>query len=110
MSNVVCVKFPEKLTRKVPKQRVFYLGVYYAGPPFSQSLEKLWLKRRPNNRWVLQQKISGRVYEYEECDGNDLLNVLEGIPLADEINIDDLLNMGWYHQGEILPFSSSDQG
>ena len=73
-------------------------------------LEKLWLKRRPNNRWALQQKIYGRVYEYEECDGNELLNLLEGLPFTDEINIDDLLEMGWYHRGEILLFSFNDQG
>ena len=29
---------------------------------------------------------------------------------SDEINIDDLLEMGWYHRGEILPFSLNDQG
>ena len=108
MSNVIRVNFTKKLTRQLPQQRVFYLGVYYAGPPLSQSLEKLWLKRKPNNRWVLQQKIYGRVYEYEECDGNDLLNVLERIPLADEITIDDLLDMGWYHRGEIVPFLLED--
>ena len=110
MSSVICVDFPKNSKRKLPKQRVFYLGVYYAGAPLCQSLEKLWLKRKPNNRWVLQQKIYGRVYVYEECDGNELLNVLEGIPFADEINIDDLLEMGWYHRGEILPFSLNDQG
>ena len=108
MSSVIRVDFPKNPKRKLPKQRVFYLGVYYAGAPLCQSLEKLWLKRKPNNRWVLQQKIYGRVYEYEECDGNDLLNVLERIPLADEITIDDLLDMGWYHRGEIVPFSLED--
>ena len=106
MSNVISAHFPKNSKRKLPKQRVFYLGVYYAGPPLCQSLEKLWLKRRPNNRWVLQQKIYGRVYEYEECDGNDLLCVLESIPFADEITIDDLLNMGWYHRGQVVPFPS----
>ena len=104
MSSVIRVNFSRNSKRKLPKQRVFYLGVYYAGPPLCQSLEKLWLKRKPNNRWVLQQKIYGRVYEYEECDGNDLLNVLEGIPFVDEINIDDLLEMGWYHEGEVVAF------
>ena len=104
MSNVIRVNFPKNSERKLPKQRVFYLGVYYAGPPLYQSLEKLWLKRRPNNRWVLQQKIHGRVQEYDECDGNDLLNVLEGIPFADAIDIDDLLDMGWYHEGKVFAF------
>ena len=77
MSNVIPVNFHKNSKRKLPKQRVFYLGVYYAGPPMCQSLEKLWLKRRANNRWVLQQKVYGRVYEYDECDGNDLLSVRE---------------------------------
>ena len=104
MYNVIRVNFPKNSERKLPKQRVFYLGVYYAGPPLCQSLEKLWLKRRPNNRWVLQQTLYGRVHEFEECDGNDLLNVLEGIPFADAISIDDLLDMGWYHEGEVFSF------
>jgi len=104
MSSVIRVNFPKNSKRKLPKQRVFYLGVYYAGPPLCQSLKKLWLKRKPNNRWVLQQKIYGRVYEYVECDGDDLRNVLEGIPFAEEIDIDDLLDMGWYHEGEVVAF------
>jgi hypothetical protein len=104
MSSVIRVNFPKNSKRKLPKQRVFYLGVYYAGPPLCQSLEKLWLKRKPNNRWVLQQKIHGRVHEYEECDGNDLLQALERIPFADEITINDLLDMGWYHEGQVVPF------
>ena len=102
MSNVIHVKFSKQSKRKLPRQRVFYIGHYYAGPPLCQSLEKLWLKRKPNNRWVFQQKYYGRVYEWEECAGDDLLNVLEGIPFADEVTIDDLLEMGWYHCGEIL--------
>ena len=94
MSNVIYVKFPKKLKRKLPRQRVFYLGQYYVGPPLCQSLEKLWLKRKPNNRWVFQQKCYGRVYEWEEYDGDDLLDVLEGIPMAEEVTVDDLLEMG----------------
>lgn len=102
MSNVIHVEFPQKPKRKLPRQRVFYLGQYYAGPPLCQSLEELWLKRKPNNRWVIQQKIYGRVYELEEYAGDDLLNVLESIPLVDEVSIDDLMGMGWYHQGDII--------
>ena len=69
-----------------------------------QSLEKLWIKRKPNNRWVLQQYHYGRVFEQEECSGEDLPAVLDAIPFADEITIDDLLKMGWYHQGEVVNF------
>ena len=102
MNNVIHVKFPKKSKRKLPRKRVFYLGEYYAGPPLYQSLEKLWLKRKPNNRWVFQQKHYGRVYEWEEYDGDDLLDVLEGIPMAEEVTIDDLVGMGWYHNGNIV--------
>jgi len=105
MSNVIHVKFPKKSKRKLPRQRVFFLGYYYAGPPLCQSLEKLWLKRKPDNRWVFQQKMYGRVYECEEYDGDDLLAALEGIPLAEEVSVDDLLKMGWYHQGEVIKAS-----
>ena len=102
MNNVINVKFPKKSKQKLPRQRVFYRGEYYAGPTLCQSLEKLWLKRKPNNRWVFQQNYYGRVYEWEEHDGDDLLSALETIPFVDEVTIDDLLEMGWYHCGEIL--------
>ena len=102
MHNVIHLNFPKQSNRKLPRRRVFYLGEYYAGPPLCQSLEKLWLKRKPNNRWAFQQKIYGRVCEFEEYDGDDLLNVLEGIPMAEEVTIDDLLGMGWYHRGEVI--------
>ena len=102
MSSVIHVKFPKKSKRMLPRQRVFYLGQYYAGPPLCQSLEKLWLKRKPNNRWVFQQKIYGRVYEQEEYHGDDLLTALEAIPLVDEVTPDDLVEMGWYHRGDVV--------
>ena len=57
----------------------------------------------PDNRWVFQQKMYGRFYECEEYDGDDLLAAIEGIPLAEEVSVDDLLEMGWYHQGEVIP-------
>ena len=107
MSNVIQVKFPKKSKRKLPRQRVFYLGEYYAGPPLCQSVEKLWLKRKPNNRWVFQQKCHGRVYEWEEYDGDDLLDVLESIPMAEEVTIDGLFEMGWYHKGQIFSLGST---
>lgn len=102
MNNVIHVKFPKQSQRKLPRQRVFYIGEYYAGPPLCQSLEKLWLKRKPNNRWVFQQKCQHGVYECEEYDGDDLIDAFEDIPMIDEVTIDDLLKMGWYHRGEVM--------
>ena len=106
MSNVIHTTFPKKSKRVFPRRRVFYLGQYYSGPPLCQSLEKLWIKRKPNNRWVFQEKIYGRVYEKEEYDGDDLLEVIGSIPFADEVSVDDLLEMGWYHRGEIIKIDS----
>ena len=68
------------------------------------SLEKLWIKRKPDNRWVFLQYHCGKAYELEEYDGDDLLTALECVPLADEVTIDGLLEMGWYHSGEIIKF------
>tara|TARA_B110000914_G_C15355344_1_gene395910 strand:+ start:284 stop:601 length:318 start_codon:yes stop_codon:yes gene_type:complete len=105
MNNVIYVEFQKQSKRKLPRKRVFYLGQYYAGPPLCQSLEKLWLKRKPNNRWVFQQKIYGIVFEYEEYDGDNLLAALDNIPLVDEVTMDDLLEMGWRHQGEVIQYA-----
>ncbi len=105
MNNVIHVEFPKQSKRKLPRKRVFYLGQYYAGPPLCQSLEHLWLKRKPDNRWVFQQKIYGIVFEYEEYDGDDLLAALDNIPLVDEVTMDDLLEMGWRHQGEVIQYA-----
>ena len=38
----------------------------------------------------------------EEHDGDDLLTALDGMPLVDEVTIDDLLEMGWYHRGQVI--------
>ena len=105
MNNVIYVEFPKQSKRKLPRKRVFYLGQYYAGPPLCQSLEHLWLKRKPDNRWVFQQKIYGIVFEYEEYDGDDLLAALDNIPLVDEVTMDDLLEMGWRHKGEVIQYA-----
>ena len=105
MNNVIYVEFPKQSKRKLPRKRVFYLGQYYAGPPLCQSLEHLWLKRKPDNRWVFQQKIYRIVFEYEEYDGDDLLAALDNIPLVDEVTMDDLLEMGWRHQGEVIQYA-----
>ena len=52
----------------------------------------------------------GRVYDWEEYDGDDLITALESIPLADEVTIDDLLEMGWYHSGEIISYLTAISG
>lgn len=59
---------------------------------------------------VFQQKYYGRVYEWEEYDGDDLLDVLEGIPMAEEVTVDDLREIGWYHSGEIISYSTAVKG
>lgn len=43
-----------------------------------------------------------RVYECERYDGADLLTALKGIPLAVEVTIDDLIEIGWYHRNEVI--------
>ena len=43
-----------------------------------------------------------RVYECERYDGDDLLTALNGIPLAVEVTIDDLIEIGWYHRNEVI--------
>ena len=105
MNDVIYVEFHKQAKRKLPRKRVFYLGQYYAGPLLCQSLEKLWLKRKPNNRGVFQQKIYGVVFEYEEYHGNDLLDALDAVPLVDEVTMDDLLEMGWRHQDEVIQYA-----
>lgn len=40
----------------------------------------------------------------EECDSDDLLTVLDDIPMAEDFNIDDLLKMGWYYRLAVLRY------
>lgn len=105
MDNVLYVKFPKKSKPKYSRQRVFYIGQYICGPPLGQSLQKLWLKRKPNNRWVFLEYHNGKADYQGEYAGNDLPEILQSIPLENEITIHDLLKIGWRHSGEVVNFA-----
>ena len=102
MNNVFHVNFPKKPEPKHSRQRVFYIGEYTCGPLMGQSLQKLWLKRKPNNRWVFLEYHNGKADYQEEYAGNDLPEILQSIPLENEITIHDLLKIGWRHSGEVV--------
>ena len=105
MTNMIYIEFPKQFAKKLPLKRVLYLGQYYCGPALSQSLEKLWLKRKPSNRWVFQAYEKGRVLEIDECDGDTLIETLSHYPFVDEIDLEDLRDFGWLQTAEIISLS-----
>ena len=43
----ICI--PLKYEKPLPRQRVFYLGIVYTGPPLCQDVTDLYLKRHRKN-------------------------------------------------------------
>ena len=90
----------------MPKQRVFYIGYRYIGPMFCQDIQQLYLKRKGRRNGVRYWSIityckynenDTRTYsfELEECEENDVLDMINGYEILDEISVEDLQQMGW---------------
>ena len=106
MDNVIQFPFKKKPMSHMPKQRVFYIGYRYIGPMFCQDIQQLYLKRKGRRNGVRFWSIityckydesDTRTYsfELEECEENDVLDMINGYEILDEISIEDLQQMGW---------------
>jgi len=102
------IKFPSKQKRSkpMPKQRVFYIGFRYVGPMFCQDVQSLYLKRNGlinNTRtWSLirygkydENDYKDYSIELDKCQENDLPDMLDEFDIGNQVNFDELRDMGW---------------
>ena len=111
MTNVI--QFPKKQKRlpPLPRHRVFYLGYRYAGPMLCQEIQHVYLKRKSivdGVRWwsmITYGKYDDdncRTYsiELEECEENDVPDMLTRFDMDEEVTFAELEDMGW--RGKIM--------
>ena len=113
----ICV--PLKYEKPLPRQRVFYLGVVYTGPPLCQDVTDLYLKRHGKikgvRKWSLitygkYDEFDKRNYslELDTCDEDDVPDMLCQFYIGNHITFDDLRKFGWngnvYNEAKIIDF------
>ena len=102
------IKFPSKQKRSKPmlKQRVFYIGFRYVGPMFCQDVQSLYLKRNglinDTRTWSLirygkydENDYKDYSIELDKCQENDLPDMLDEFDIGNQVNFDELRDMGW---------------
>ena len=113
----ICI--PLKYEKPLPRQRVFYLGVVYTGPPLCQDVSELYLKRHGKingeRKWSLitygkYDEFDKRNYsiELDICDEDDVPDMLCQFYIGNHITFDDLRKFGWngnvYNEAKIIEF------
>ena len=113
----ICI--PLKYEKPLPRQRVFYLGVVYTGPPLCQDVTELYLKRHGKingtRKWSLitygkYDEFDKRNYslELDICDEDDVPDMLCQYYIGNHITFDDLRKFGWngnvVNNAEIIEF------
>ena len=119
------IKFPRNICipleyeKPLPRQRVFYLGVVYTGPPLCQDVSELYLKRHGKingeRKWSLitygkYDEFDKRNYsiELDICDEDDVPDMLCQFYIGNHITFDDLRKFGWngkvYNEAKIIEF------
>ena len=116
----VCI--PLKYEERLPRQRVFYLGVVYTGPPLCQDVTELYLKRHGKingeRKWSLitygkYDDFDKRNYsiELDFCKEDDVPNMLCRYYIGNHITFDDLRKFGWngkvYNEAKIIDFKKN---
>ena len=113
----ICV--PLKYEKPLPRQRVFYLGIVYTGPPLCQDVTELYLKRHGKidgkRKWSLitygkYDEFDKRNYsiELDICDEDDVPDMLCQFYIGNHITFDDLRKFGWngkvFNNAKIIDF------
>ena len=113
----ICI--PLKYEEPLPRQRVFYLGVVYTGPPLCQDVTVLYLKRHGKingaRKWSLitygkYDEFDKRNYslELDTCDEDDVPDMLCQYYIGKHITFNDLRKFGWngnvYNEAKIIDF------
>ena len=119
------IKFPRNICipleykKPLPRQRVFYLGVTYTGPPLCQDVTELYLKRHGKingkRKWSVitygkYDEFDKRNYslELDICDEDDVPDMLCQFYIGNFITFDDLRKFGWngkvFNNAKIIEF------
>ena len=113
----ICV--PLKYEKPLPRQRVFYIGIVYTGPPLCQDVTELYLKRHGKidgkRKWSLitygkYDEFDKRNYsiELDICDEDDVPDMLCQFYIGNHITFDDLRKFGWngkvFNNAKIIDF------
>ena len=109
MTNIVNFPKKEKRSKPLPRQRVFYIGYWYVGPVLCQEVQRLYLKRKGLKNGIRYWSVitygkydesDTRTYsiEIEECEENDVPDMLKAFDLDNEVTFSELANMGWRGQ------------
>ena len=118
MTNLIPFPRKEKRLSPLPRQRVFYIGYWYVGPVFCQEVQRLYLKRKGlkngTRYWSVitygkYDESDNRTYsiEIEQCEENDVPDMLESFDLSIEVTFAELADMGWrgrvMYSADIVP-------
>ena len=113
----ICI--PLKYEEPLPRQRVFYLGVVYTGPPLCQDVTELYLKRHGKingtRKWSLitygkYDEFDKRNYslELDTCDEDDVPDMSCQYYIGNHITFNDLKKFSWngnvYNEAKIIDF------
>ena len=106
MTNIVNFPKIEKREKPLPRQRVFYIGFRYVGPFLCQDVQNIYLKRnglREGLRtWSLitygkydEDDYKEYSIELDSCEENNLPDLLNEFDVGNQVNFDELREMGW---------------
>lgn len=106
MTNVIPFPIKAKRLPPSPRQRVFYVGYRYVGPMFCQDVQQLYLKRKGlaegKRCWAMitygkYDEADSRTYsiELQECNEDDVPDMLEMFDVGGEVSFAELEDMGW---------------
>ena len=111
MTNIVNFPKIEKREKPLPRKRVFYIGFRYVGPFLCQDVQNIYLKRNGLKKglrtWSLITYGKYDEYDYKEysieldsCEENYLPYLLNEFDVGNQVNFDELREMGWRGQVE----------
>ena len=106
MTNVITLPEREKLPESSQRQRVFYLGFVYRGPPLMQEVQDVYLKRHGRKegtrRWSIityskyfEWDVRNYSLELANCAEDDVPDMIDEWYKPDEVTFEDLWEMGW---------------
>ena len=123
MTNVIQLPEREKLPESSQRQRVFYLGFVYRGPPLMREDQNVYLKRygrkEGTRRWSIityakyfEWDVRNHSLEPANCEEDDVPDMIDEWYKPDEVTFEDLWEMDWdgdiskYRRAKLYDFGS----